>query len=98
MKKRRKEIYKKYRGIGILKDSAYTDNDLFNNRKDLRSLRVMLMTPDIERYFNTIGQARAYVDANFDKIRKEQENMWRVFDETDTNVELQERASDDIPF
>lgn len=33
----------------ILKDSSYTNNDTFNCRKGLKSLRVMLMTPDIER-------------------------------------------------
>ena len=31
------------------------------------------MTPDIERYFPRLGQAKAYVDAHFNEIKKQQD-------------------------
>ena len=64
------------------------------------------MTPDIERYFNTIGQARAYVDAHFQEIKDEEKRSWEVFEADIKEEECQEEnvnplsqiIYDDIPF
>ena len=93
MKKHRKEKTIFYRGVCILKDSVYTDNDLFNNKKSLKGFRFMLMTPDIERYFKTVGQARAYVDSNFEEIKKQSFSSY-----DDCNDDYKTDLNDEIPF
>jgi hypothetical protein len=75
MRKKLKERFKMYRGVGICINSVYTDNHEGHDIA-LKGCHVMLMTPDIERYFSNVGAARKYVDKNFKEIKQEQDNVY----------------------
>ena len=93
-KHKNKEEFKMYRGVGICINSAYTSY--------WKGIKVILMTPDVERYFSSVGHAKSYVDRHLNEIFSSKNKPWPDFEEhekLDINYSANnEFHYDDIPF
>lgn len=63
-RKRKKHVSKLYRNVLIQQSGGYTT--------PYDTLRVIAFLPDVERYFQTIGKAKQYVDKHYKEISAEQ--------------------------
>jgi len=84
-RKRKKFKSKMYRGVYIEQSGAYSAP------YDTPSMRVIAFTPDIERYFPSMGKAKQYIDKHFNRIHLEQNAPW-------LGIEPIDFGGDDIPF